>query len=94
MGAAWLVEDAGFNVVVGGDKAAVTAASATGLEARAVRSSGDKVRGLDEVSSGVLGTEAAGRPEWSIAVSGTGERARMPEFAGLSCLGLLAMAIS
>ena len=76
----------------GGDRAAVTAAKAAGLEARAVRSSGESVKGLVAVSSGVLG--AVGRPEWSMEASGTGERARMPVFVGRSGLDLLAMAIN
>ena len=77
-----------------GDKAAAMAAAAAGLEAMALSSSGDSVGGLVELSTGVVGAETTGRPEWSIEVSGTGERARMPRAAGLSALGLLAMAIN
>ena len=93
--AAW--EDEVAVAVAEGERAAAAAAiaaAAAGLVAIAVRISGDNVTGLVEVSSGVLGAETAGRPEWSIEFSGTGERARIPAGLGWSGFGLLAMAIS
>ena len=77
-----------------GDKAAAMTAAAAGLEAMAFSSSGDSVVGLVAFSTGVVGADTTGRPEWSIEVSGTGERARIPRAAGLSAFGLLAMAIN
>ena len=80
--------------LAGGERTAAAAATEAGLAAMAVNSSGDRVTGLDNVSSGVLGAVAVGRPEWSIAVSGTGESARIPAVVLWSGLGLLAIAIN
>ena len=53
-----------------GDRAAAIAAVAAGLEAMAVSSSGDNVVRLVVVSTGVVGADTTGRPEWSMEVSG------------------------
>ena len=79
---------AGGAVVAVGDSAAAaaaTAAAAAGFVAMAARSSGERVGELLVVEAGVLGW--AGRPEWSIAASGTGERGRIPRFEDPGLVG-------